>query len=164
MKQQQNKTCSGVRREMFRVVDLMREQNSEEREKIFYKLTFNQLRMIHRVYLYKGENNGQGISLKQLAERLGITSAAASEMVDTLVKKGVLIRSVDPRDRRAIAIDVEEALQQRLLAGEAFFDRIFFDFLETLDEEKREAFVNTLDLFTGFVRGRFAENGERKDD
>ena len=147
-------------RSMFRIVDSMREQDNEVKDKMFYKLTFNQLRMIHRVYVYERENEGKGISLKMLAERLGITSAAASEMVDTLVKKEVLTRSIDPRDRRAISIVVAGALQERFLRSEAFYNQVAAGFRASLDDDTRRAFVCTLRRLADYTREKFAEDRE----
>ena len=73
-------------------------QDSEERQ--LFKLTLNQLRMVKNVHGLVGES-GSGVKLKALAESLDITPAAASEMVETLVSKGVLTRSSSALDRRS---------------------------------------------------------------
>lgn len=65
-------------------------------------LTFNQLRMIKIVHVLN-RDAPEGITLKTLAEALSITPAAASEMVDALVRKDVLRRDHNPLDRRAVA-------------------------------------------------------------
>lgn len=46
----------------------------------------------------------EGVTLRTLAETVGVTPAAASVMVDLLVKKKVLKRSKSKSDRRAILI------------------------------------------------------------
>ena len=46
----------------------------------------------------------EGVTLKKLAETLGVTPAGASVMVDLLVKKKMLKRSKSKSDRRAILI------------------------------------------------------------
>ena len=46
----------------------------------------------------------EGVSLKQLANQLGITTASASVMVDALTGDGLLVRKTSPTDRRAIQI------------------------------------------------------------
>ena len=150
-----NKDYSCVWRNLFRIVDSMRVHNSDGRDKRFYQLTYNQLRMIHRVYLYQEENNGHGISLKVLAERLGITPAAASEMVDTLVKKSVLTRSVDSVDRRAISIVVSEELQKRFQATEEAYDVCCMKFLDILSSEERAFFVQTVERLAAYAKENF---------
>ena len=150
-------------RSMFRIVDCMRMVNNEVKDKIFYKLTYNQLRMLHRVYVFKYENNGQGISLKVLAERLGITPAAASEMVDTLVRKGVLTRCVDSNDRRAISIGVAAALQERFLRSEAHYGRMTAEFLETLPDAEQALFVETLNKFEAYANAKCPDIKETQE-
>jgi len=77
-----------------------------------------------------------GGSAGQLGRQLGISKQAASQLIDTLVVRGYLVRSEDPQDRRRITIDatdrgraaaeairvgvlsVEEDLSGRLSAGE----------------------------------------------
>ena len=46
----------------------------------------------------------EGITLKKLAETMGVTPAAASVMVDLLVKKKMLKRTRSKNDRRAVLI------------------------------------------------------------
>jgi DNA-binding MarR family transcriptional regulator len=46
----------------------------------------------------------EGVTLKKLAETLGVTAAAASVMVDLLVKKKMLKRTKSKSDRRAVLI------------------------------------------------------------
>ena len=40
------------------------------------------------------------LRIKQISEYLGVTRSAASQMIDPLVKKGLVDRQVDPKDRR----------------------------------------------------------------
>ena len=46
----------------------------------------------------------EGVTLKKLAETMGVTPAAASVMVDLLVKKKMLTRTRSKNDRRAVLI------------------------------------------------------------
>jgi DNA-binding MarR family transcriptional regulator len=50
------------------------------------------------------ETSPEGVTLKKLAETLGVTAAAASVMVDLLVKKKMLKRTKSKNDRRAVLI------------------------------------------------------------
>ncbi|MBN1631894.1 MAG: MarR family transcriptional regulator [Thermoleophilia bacterium] len=50
------------------------------------------------------EHSPEGITLKKLAETMGVTPAAASVMVDLLVKKKMLRRTKSKNDRRAVLI------------------------------------------------------------
>jgi DNA-binding MarR family transcriptional regulator len=50
------------------------------------------------------EESPEGVTLKKLAETMGVTAAAASVMVDLLVKKKMLKRTRSKSDRRAVVI------------------------------------------------------------
>jgi DNA-binding MarR family transcriptional regulator len=50
------------------------------------------------------EESPEGVTLKKLAETMGVTPAAMSVMVDLLVKKKMLRRAKSKSDRRAILI------------------------------------------------------------
>ena len=132
-------SCSSLWRAVFRISGYMRERNIGSEDKIFYRLTYNQLRMIQCVYVC-----GPGLSLKVLAEKLGITPAAASEMVNTLVRKGVLTRRESPRDRRAIAISISDEYQCRFKHSERLFDSVTADFMKTVAPDEREVFAKVL--------------------
>ena len=141
--------------DLFRIVDSIRVRSSDNRDKQFFSLTFNQLRMIHRVYTYQTENNGHGISLKALAVRLGITPAATSEMVDTLVRKSVLKRNVDAADRRAIAIVVSEELQKHFHAREDEYTACCADFMSILSAEEQSFFTQIIDRLAEYAKVHF---------
>ncbi len=61
------------------------------------------LRTIHR-------NEGMGI--KELAEILGISSSAATQLVDSLVAKSYLVREASADDRRAIKIRLSDKTRE----------------------------------------------------
>lgn len=55
------------------------------------------------------EEYPEGVTLKKLAETVGVTPAAASVMVDLLVKKKMLKRTRSKNDRRAVLIRLTPA-------------------------------------------------------
>lgn len=123
-----------------------RGQESEERQ--LFKLTLNQLRMVKNVHGLVGQS-GSGVKLKALAESLDITPAAASEMVETLVGKGVLTRVSSSLDRRSVSIQLGDKLQKRFRGREEAFDRLALEYLAALPEEEKEKFISVLE---GFVQ------------
>jgi DNA-binding MarR family transcriptional regulator len=46
----------------------------------------------------------EGISVKDLAERAGVTPGAITQFVDALVEKGLVMREGDPNDRRIVIL------------------------------------------------------------
>jgi DNA-binding MarR family transcriptional regulator len=92
------------------------------------------------------------ISISMICDDLGVTSAAASQMLDRLVQQGFLARSEDPDDRRVKQIILRPK-------GIAVIDAIIQlrrDWLETLTEmlttEEQETVVTALDLLTDAAR------------
>lgn len=142
-----------VWRTLFEVTDWMRNINAGLIDQTFLNLTFNQLRMIKIVYVLNREFP-EGVTLKVLAESLNITPAAASEMVDALVRKDVLCRDHNPQDRRAVAIRLAENCRKRFLEGEKNFDHVTADFLNTLSEERRNSFLSGLEAPHNFLAAR----------
>lgn len=47
-----------------------------------------------------------GASLSDVAEHLGVTRATASTMVDRLVQRGLIDRSIDPQERRQVRLQL----------------------------------------------------------
>jgi len=56
-------------------------------------------------------------AVSDLGEHLGVTSAAASQMLDRLVQQELILRSEDPNDRRVKQIVLTEKGHQILLKG-----------------------------------------------
>lgn len=74
-------------------------------QKKLYGLTLRQSTAVNQVMLMMSDYP-QGISLKNLAERMHMHPSAASIMVDKMVNKGLLERSENPEDRRTICIRI----------------------------------------------------------
>ena len=140
-------------RQLFALTDQLRDQGADGYTQQLVNLTFNQLRMIKIVYVLNREFP-EGVTLKVLAESLNITPAAASEMVDALVRKDVLCRDHNPQDRRAVAIRLAENCRKRFLEGEKNFDHVTADFLNTLSEERRNSFLSGLEALHNFLAAR----------
>ena len=115
-----------------------------------FHYTLSQMRAIDTLYTLT-RDSGSGIQLKILAESFAITPAAASEMVDTLVRKGAISRKSDPADRRAVRLHLGETLQERFEACERQLDDLTGNFLSTLSEAERNTFLAVSAKFADFV-------------
>ena len=69
-------------------------------------ITFPQLRILFLV------RRDPGTDLRTLAQRLDVGTSAASQQVDRLVDRGLLLRSEDPDDRRRIQLALTEKGQE----------------------------------------------------
>ena len=72
-----------------------------------------------------------------LGDHLGVTSAAASQMLDRLVQQGLILRSEDPNDRRVKQIVLtdkgHQVLQESIRARQGWLD----DLAETLSDRRK---------------------------
>ncbi len=57
----------------------------------------------------------EGLGIKELSGRLGITSSAATQIVSELERKGYLVREASDRDRRALTLKLTARRRQQLL-------------------------------------------------
>ena len=145
-------------RQFFAAADRMREIGSSDYEQLLVNMTFNQLRMIKIVYLLNREFP-EGVTLKVLAESLSITPAAASEMVDALVRKDMLRRDHNPQDRRAVAISLAPASRRKFQECEQTFARLTAGFFAELSQAEKEAFEATMTKFREYI---FAHCGKEE--
>jgi DNA-binding MarR family transcriptional regulator len=134
-------TAEQLWRTLFDAADGMKLIHSDaKRLSLFYQVTVSQLKMVRTVFeLTRDSENG--VSLKNVARQLGTTAAAASEMVDVLVRKKILDRRQDPADRRQVQIRLISELHEHFLQVEERFTIFTSAFLETLPPEKQALFA-----------------------
>ncbi len=78
----------------------------------------------------------EGLSLKELAGILGITSSAATQQVNNLVKRGALVREESNADRRFIKIRLSGEMDKQVEVFEAKFMDQFPQFFTELNDEE----------------------------
>jgi DNA-binding MarR family transcriptional regulator len=116
-------------------------------------------RTMRSVLLYAKEN---GLSMSQLGammhifkgtggvsdvgDDLGISSAAASQMLERLVQQGLILRTEDPRDRRVKQIVLtdkgQQVMQGSMQAGKKWLD----DLADKLTPSEQEQVAAALDI------------------
>lgn len=115
-----------------------------------FRYTLNQMRTIRAVQ-HLTQEYPAGVQLKMLAEKLNVTPAAASEMVDTLVRKGAILRQSDPADRRAVLLQVGDSLRERFDKCEKNLHLLVANFLETLDGSEVATVMAVAEKFSNYV-------------
>ena len=85
--------------------------------------------------------------VSDIGDDLGISSAAASQMLERLVQQGLVSRSEDPRDRRVKQIVLtdkgQQILQGSMQAGKGWLDELA-DSLSLAEQEQVAAALNIL--------------------
>lgn len=147
-------------RDLFDAGENMKSIHAESRRlAMFYQITVSQLKMVKNVYELTAAS-GTGVPLKNVARSLGTTAAAASEMVDVLVRKKILERKQNPDDRRQVRIQLVPELYEHFKGVEAHFTDMTAAFMETLSPEEQSCFSSCAARFSEFV-ARYA--GEKKE-
>lgn len=128
---------------LFYLTDYYRESllplQSSGNRKAILALTVKQIRVLKKVHqLTKREK--QGIQLKTLTQALGVTAGTASEIVETLVKRGDLERKPHELDRRAILLKLSPRAKQMCQDHEKIFDKQTELMLEHFSEIEQEQF------------------------
>ena len=104
------------------VTDLMAQQL---RDVTNDEVTFAQMKLLKMVSLTKG------YSVSNVAQFLGVSTAAASRAVDRLVRRGLINRTEAPEDRRAVELSLtpkgEALLASYDTAAAGALDRVFGD-------------------------------------
>ena len=95
---------------------------------------------------------------QDLPSDLGVTKQAVSQLIDTLVNRGYLKRSLDPGDRRRIALELTELGQQAAAAVQRGVQAVDLQLLERVSPEQIDAMrsgllaladIKSADLATG---------------
>lgn len=123
--------------------DLSFNEQAAEHQKKILGLTLRHLKSL-RIVSNMTVSQPEGIPLKLLASRLGMTVPATSLLVENMVTKGLFDRSTNPDDRRSIRIKLSQK-------GRANFERICASMdkrcdalFSLLSPEEHEAFFGTL--------------------
>lgn len=93
-----------------------------------------------------------GCNLSAAAEHLGVTLPAASQMVERLVRTGMMLRSVAPSERRRVELRITDAGAATLAECDARTRAWLCDRLEGMSEPEMERLAAAL----GELRARLA--------
>jgi DNA-binding MarR family transcriptional regulator len=92
------------------------------------------------------------LGVTDISERLGVTSAAASQMLDRLVQNNLLERSEDPNDRRVRQIRLTPQ-GHTLLAESLKIQQLWIhELVDSLSAEERDLVKSALDVLIDRTR------------
>lgn len=139
-------------RDMYALASyLMRSANVGTFKKIGeLDLTFTQLKAL---CVLESDDDGQGRSVKALAESLGVSLPAMSRAVDGLYERGFVGREEDSVDRRMKRVRLTDAGRAAPLALNEARLSALHELMDSLDDEQAEALARAL----GLILGRRAE-------
>jgi DNA-binding MarR family transcriptional regulator len=85
-----------------------------------------------------------GMRVSDLATSFGITASGITQMVTTLEDQGLVVRSMDAEDRRAVRVHLTEAGIGMIESLEAFYGSIFAGLIDHLGEKRAEDLLSLL--------------------
>lgn len=88
----------------------------------------------------------------ELADICGVNRSAITAMVDRLVLKGYVKRVRDGEDRRVVYLEATESGMQAQQEGQAKIRNLVESYLQELEEEEVEAFVNIYEKISHIIR------------
>lgn len=114
--------------------------------------------------LIDAESGGHAVNAKELAERLQITPASTSALVDRLVQSGHVERRPDPNDRRGVILSASGSSMRRALTVIDELDTRAFAVAEHLPSMDMAVVVEFLEEMTSVVDEIDADKTARRAD
>ncbi|MGA9533957.1 MAG: MarR family transcriptional regulator [Anaerolineales bacterium] len=87
----------------------------------------------------------------EIGDHLGVTGGAASQLIDRLVGQGLVLRDVDPQDRRVKRIELTELGEHAMRDGVRARQRWVEDVAETLTKDEKEEITRALEILIARV-------------
>lgn len=106
-----------------------------------------------RVLLATLEGAGEPLSHSAIAERLLVTGASVTSLVDTLERRGLVRRIRDTADRRVVLVQLTDAASPVLDAFLADVTTLHAFEFAVLDDQERETFVRLLAKVAASIEG-----------
>lgn len=114
--------------------------------------------------LVDAEADGHAVNAKELAERLQITPASTSALVDRLVQSGHVERRPDPNDRRGVILSASGSSMRRAITVIDELDTRAFAVAEHLPSVDMAVVVEFLEEMTSVVDEIDADKTARRAD
>jgi DNA-binding MarR family transcriptional regulator len=109
-------------------------------------LSISQMGALFRLY------HGGFCGVSDLGDHLGVTNAAASQMVQRMVQQELLVRAEDPEDRRvkniSLTVKGRELVEESIEARRRWIERL----TDTLTVGEQEAIIRALNSLTASAR------------
>ena len=108
-------------------------------------ITIAQMKVIQAV-IKLVEQQPEGPALRNVADYLGITPGATSTAVDLLVRNGILLRQINPNNRRAVCILPSQNLVELRKKLTEHFKFLFDRALNQLSEDEKNVCIKASTL------------------
>jgi len=130
-------------RQLFDTADAFHELAFAEMLKKGANLTIRQCIMVKEMSMLAA-TNPEGVTLKEIAARLELTPGTVSELVETLVQRGILRRETDSTDRRKVKICLSDEYYHKLEEGLDRMSTLAMKALNSIAGKEREILMTIL--------------------
>lgn len=94
------------------------------------------------------------LSLIDLADSLTLDKSTVSRSVDNLVNQDLIIREIDPEDRRFVMLRLTEQGEKIYREVEQRMEGYFLEIIATIPVDKREQVIESVHYLTEAMHGR----------
>lgn len=101
--------------------------------------------------IFQIEHRGSG-GVSDLGDKLGVTSSAASQLLERLVQQGLVLRSEHPDDRRAKQLLLTDKGRQVLQESVRARQNWLSDLAKVLSDREKEAVIAALNILIDRAR------------
>ena len=144
-------------RDLIRLSDLFRaviaQQDDPKNQNTIGRITVNQARIFS--YLFHCRDKNLPVHVKSIARDLNVSPAAASQAVDRLVSLGLLDRTPDPHDRRAVRLDLSQKGEALIRRHELRASALRSDLLADVSPADFDAFTRVLASLSRALQSRW---------
>jgi len=119
------------------------------------------------IHMIKSIRENEGIHVTGLADMLGVTKGAVSQIIQKLERKGMIVKDADPRNLSRLALRLTTKGETAYLHHEDLhreFDGLFGSALENASAENKTFLKNFLcsleEKINAFEKAEFAKNAK----
>jgi DNA-binding MarR family transcriptional regulator len=106
--------------------------------------------------------NNDGASLSSLAAHIGLTLPSMSKLIDGLVSRGLVARSVDPEDRRKICLQLTGTGKNELEAAYDHTQTFLINKISGLPKEDLDTVSGAMQILKDLFLADYLENSALK--
>lgn len=118
----------------------------------------NDLNMQEYSLMHKLASNDNNTDLTAIREYLAVTKASVSQMLSSLEKRGMLIRQIDPANRRNLIVILTPEGKKQLQLKQIQVENRFDQLLEKLGEPDAKQFIHLINKMNNILSMEMEEN------
>ncbi|RHW41733.1 MarR family transcriptional regulator [Neobacillus notoginsengisoli] len=113
------------------------------------------------IVIKKGMNEGtEAMKVSEISQKLQVTPPTVTQLINVLEKDGLVERTIDPKDRRAVKIRLtEQGLEVTLKAKQAFRET-FLGLIDHLGEEDSHKLAELLEKVNEYFLNESKREGK----